>query len=194
MGGVPKALLTAHGCSIIERVMRAVTAAVDDVLVVTNTPELYAFLGVPMVADALPDHGSLGGIYSGLRAASGEAALTVACDMPFLSPEVARLLVARADEGDVVIPRVGGQLETLHALYAKTCLIPMEEQLRAGWLKVSGFFDRVRVVEVTEREVARWGDPAIIFMNVNTPDEWERARALLDSGAAQVAHPRPMTS
>jgi molybdopterin-guanine dinucleotide biosynthesis protein A len=189
MGGVPKALLTAHGGSIIERVMRAVAPAVDDVLVVTNAPELYAFLGVPMVPDALPDHGSLGGIYSGLKAASGEAALTVACDMPFLSPEVARLLVARAAEGDVVIPRVGGQLETLHALYAKTCLPLMEERLRQGQLKISGFFEHVRVVEIAEDEVARWGDPAVIFMNVNTPDEWERARVLLAPRAAQAAHP-----
>jgi molybdenum cofactor guanylyltransferase len=178
MGGQPKALIQLGGRSIVERVVAALTPVVDDLLVVTNTPELYAFLGLPMVADVYPDHGSLGGIYSGLRAA-GEIAFTVACDMPFLHPEIVRLVVARAGEGDVVIPRVGEQLETMHAAYGKACLPPIEERLRAGRLKIVGFFDSVRVVEIGEAEVARFRDPAVAFMNVNTPDELERARALV---------------
>jgi len=177
MGGRPKALIQLGGRSIVERVVAALTPVVDGVLVVTNTPELYAFLGLPMVADVYPDHGSLGGIYSGLSAA-GEIAFTVACDMPFLHPEVVRLVVARAGEGDVVIPRVGEQYETMHAAYGKACLPHIEERLRAGRLRIVGFFDRVRVVEIGEAEIARFRDPAVAFMNVNTPDELERARAL----------------
>jgi molybdopterin-guanine dinucleotide biosynthesis protein A len=187
MGGAPKALMTLGGRRIIERVMAALAPAVHDVLVVTNTPELYAFLGVPMVPDVLPDHGSLGGIYTGLRAATGDAALTVACDMPFLSPEVARLVVARAAEGDVVIPRLGAQLETMHAVYAKSCLPHMEERLRAGVFRIVGFFESVRVVEISEADVARFGNPRVIFMNVNTPEELARARAILEAMAAPLS-------
>ncbi|MGH7389330.1 MAG: molybdenum cofactor guanylyltransferase [Candidatus Rokuibacteriota bacterium] len=178
MGGDPKALMDLGGRRIIERVIDALDGAVDDLLVVTNTPDAYAFLGLPMVGDVFPGGGSLGGIYSGLRAASGEAAFTVACDMPFLKTAVVRLVVARAAEGDVVIPRVGGQYETMHAAYGKRCLPHMEERLREGRLKIVGFFDRVRVVEIGEAEVARHGDPALVFMNVNTPEELARARAV----------------
>ncbi len=178
MGGRPKALLELGGRRIIERVLAAVAPAVDDVLVVTNTPELYDFLGLPMVPDAYPEGGALGGIFTGLKAAAGEAALAVACDMPFLRAEVARLVVARAGEADVVIPRVGGQLETMHAVYRKSCLGPMEERLRAGQLKIVGFFEAVRVLEIPEAELAPFGDPAVLFMNVNTPEELARARAL----------------
>ncbi|MBI2017000.1 MAG: molybdenum cofactor guanylyltransferase [Candidatus Rokubacteria bacterium] len=178
MGGRPKALMELGGRRIVERVLDAVAPAVDDLLLVTNTPDLYASLGLPMVADVYPDAGSLGGIYSGLKAAPGEAAFTVACDMPFLHPAVVRLVVARAGEADVVIPRVGGQLETLHACYAKSCLPHIEERILAGRLKIVGFFERVRVIEIAEAEVARHRDPAIAFMNVNTPEELERARAL----------------
>ena len=71
MGGTPKALLTVGGRRIVERVLAALTPAVDDVLMVTNTPELYAFLGLRMVADDLPDHGSLGGIYTGTARGDG---------------------------------------------------------------------------------------------------------------------------
>lgn len=178
MGGEPKALIELGGRRIVERVVAALAPIVDDVLVVTNTPELYAFLGVPMVGDVFPDHGSLGGIYSGLLAASGGAAFTVACDMPFLHPDVVRLVVERAGAGEVVIPRVGDQLETLHAAYAKSCLAPIEARLVAGRLKIVGFFEDVRVVEIPEAVVARHRDPALVFMNVNTPAELERARAI----------------
>src|SRR2546428_5032684 len=71
MGGRPKALLKLGGRRIIERVVDAVKPAVDDLLIVTNTPELYTFLGLPTVPDIYPDHGSLGGIYSGLLAPPG---------------------------------------------------------------------------------------------------------------------------
>jgi molybdopterin-guanine dinucleotide biosynthesis protein A len=178
MGGAPKALIELEGLRIVERVLAAIAPVVDDVLMVTNTPEVYAFLGLPMVGDVFPDHGSLGGIYSGLQAADGDAAFTVACDMPFLRTDVARLVVARAGEADVVIPRVGEQLETMHAVYAKACLPHIEERLRARRLKIVGFFEAVRVLEIPERDVRPLADPEIVFMNVNTPDELARARAV----------------
>ena len=183
MGGRPKALIELGGRRIIERVLAALVPALDEVLLVTNTPELYAFLGLPMVGDVYPDHGSLGGIYSGLKAAAGQAAFTVACDMPFLHPDIVKLVASRAEEGDVVIPRVGTQLETMHAAYGKACLPHIAERLTAGRLKIVDFFMRVRVVEIAEADVARFRDPRVAFMNVNTPDELERAKAL----AAELA-------
>jgi len=182
MGGGPKALLEIGDGRIVDRVVRALRQVSDDLLLVTNTPELYASLGLPMVPDVFPDSGSLGGIYSGLAAAPGEVACTVACDMPFLSPDVMRLVTGRAHEADVVAPFVGGQWETLHACYAKSCLGPIEERLRAGRFKITGFFPDVRVLAVPEEEIVRWARPEVVFMNVNTPDDLARARALAGGG------------
>jgi molybdopterin-guanine dinucleotide biosynthesis protein A len=182
MGGDPKALMELGGRRIVERVLDVVRQVTERVLLVTNTPDLYAFLGLPMVPDVFPDGGSLGGIYSGLRAAPGDAAFTVACDMPFLSAPVARLVLDRAGEADVVAPRIGEQWETLHACYGKACLAPMEWRLREGRLRITGFFEDVRVLAITEAEVAAVGDPARVFMNVNTPDELARARAFAAEG------------
>ena len=178
MGGAPKALLEVGGRRVIDRVVTALTTVLDDVLIVTNTPDRYAFLGLPMVPDVFPDGGSLGGIYSGLLAARGAAAFTVACDMPFLHPDAVRLVVERAGEADVVIPRVDDQLETMHAAYAKACLPHMEERLRAGQLRIVGFFSRVRVLEIPADAVRVIRAPEIAFMNVNTPDELAEARRI----------------
>ena len=185
MGGQPKALMELGGRRIIDRVLDVLRAVTDDLLIVTNTPDAYASLGLRMVPDVFPDHGSLGGIYSGLRAAPGDAAFTVACDMPFLMPEVARLVIDRASLADVVVPLSGGRFETLHASYGKSCLGPIEHRLHDGRLKIAGFFDEVRVFVIPEDEVARFRRPDLVFMNVNTPEELARAReiaAVLDQG------------
>jgi molybdopterin-guanine dinucleotide biosynthesis protein A len=178
MGGAPKALIAVGGRRIVDRVLDVMRAVSDDVLLVTNTPDLYAGLGLPMVPDVFPDHGSLGGIYSGILAAGGDVAFTVACDMPFLLPEVARLVTGRAQEADVVIPQVGGQLETLHACYSKACLGPIEARLRARQLKIVGFFQDVRVITIPSEAVAQFRDPEVVFMNVNTPEDLARAGSL----------------
>src|SRR4030095_3150986 len=164
MGGDPKALMELGGRRIVERVLDVVRQVTERVLLVTNTPDLYAFLGLPMVPDVFPDGGSLGGIYSGLRAAPGDAAFTVACDMPSPSAPLARLVLDRAGEADVVAPRIGEQWETLHACYGKACLAPMEWRLREGRLRITGFFEDVRVLAITEAEGAGGGDPEGVVM------------------------------
>jgi molybdopterin-guanine dinucleotide biosynthesis protein A len=98
--------------------------------------------------------------------------------MPFLHPDLVRLVVERAPEGDVIVPRVGEQLETMHACYGKGCLTAMEARLAEGRFKIVGFFEDVRVVEIPEADVRALRDPAVAFMNVNTPEELERARDL----------------
>jgi molybdopterin-guanine dinucleotide biosynthesis protein A len=98
--------------------------------------------------------------------------------MPFLHPAVARLVLGRAGQADVVVPRVGGQLETMHALYAKSCLPHIEARLRAGRLKIVELFEDVSVMEIPEGQVAGLRAPEVVFMNVNTPEDLARARAL----------------
>ena len=178
MGGSPKALIPFGERPLIQYIVERVQSVLPDCLVVTNSPELYAFLGSPMVGDVFPEGGSLGGIYSGLAAAPGDAAFCVACDMPFLSPGLIAYLAARADEADVVIPDAAGELQPLHAVYGKACLPAMERRLRAGQLKIAGIFDEVRVLRVPAEAVARFEAPELAFMNLNTPDDLTRARGL----------------
>ena len=192
MGGSPKALIPFGGRPLIEHIAETLRSVLSDCLVVTNTPDLYVSLGLPMVSDAFPEGGSLGGIYSGLRAAPGDHALCVACDMPFLSAPLVAHLAGRAAEADVVIPDAGGELQTLHAVYAKSCLPAMERRLRAGQLKIVGLFDDVRVVRVPADEVRRFASPDLTFMNLNTPEDLARARTLWGrqpAGAARGASP-----
>jgi molybdenum cofactor guanylyltransferase len=177
MGGEPKALLPFGGRPLIQHIVESLESVLPGCLVVTNTPELYAFLGRRMVADVFPEGGSLGGLYAGLLASGTPSALCVACDMPFVSPAFFAYLSGRAGEADVVIPEAAGELQPLHAVYGRGCLPAMERQLRANRLKVIGFLDEVRVLTVPAATVAGFRDPELLFMNLNTPEDLASARA-----------------
>ena len=82
-----KPLLEIDGCPIIESVAKVVSSIFEEVLLVTNTPEKYRFLGVPHVYDESPGCGPLMGIYSGLSILKHEVAFVCGADMPFLKDE-----------------------------------------------------------------------------------------------------------
>ena len=158
-------------------------------IVVTNDPGLPAEVNLPpdtlFLPDAYPDTGTLGGIATGLDAAAGWAAV-VACDLPLVSADLfARLAEIAAeqkdgtDRWDAVVPVVGGREEPLHALYHRRCLPAIAARLAAGQRRVTSFMPDVRTRYVQEEEL-RPIDPELhSFVNVNTPEEWERAQSTL---------------
>jgi molybdopterin-guanine dinucleotide biosynthesis protein A len=179
--GRDKALLEVHGQALVTRTIQKLTALSDDLLVVTGEPARYAPLGLParLISDERPGVGSLMGIYSGLRASRHTHALAVACDMPFLNLPLLRYMVPLADGYDVVIPRLGGFLEPLHAIYGKSCLPFMAGLLEQGRRQIVAFFDHVRVRYVEQGEIERFDPHHLSFVNVNTPGDWERVQELL---------------
>ena len=180
MGGVNKALLKIHGRTIVERVRDAVARACAEVIVITNSPEEFAFLGLPMFHDLRPGKGSLGGLYTGLQACTRTHGFLVGCDMPFLRPEVMRYMAQLIDDYDVVIPKIGVHWEPLHAIYSRKCLPSVEDALDRGELRIASIFDRVKMREVPDTDLARF-DPQFLFaMNLNTPEDLATARSLAD--------------
>ncbi|MBM4434387.1 MAG: molybdenum cofactor guanylyltransferase [Chloroflexi bacterium] len=158
------------GRPIVRHVVDVVSGVADDVLIVAND-ERYATLGPRVVPDAHPGTGVLGGIATGVAAAAHERVLVVACDMPFLLPRMLRFLAEQADGYDAVVPRVGGEYETLHALYTKACLPAMRRALEAGERRVISFFGDVRVRAVDADELRPLDLDLRSFTNVNTPEE-----------------------
>ena len=168
--GRDKAWIELDGRPIIARVAEVLAEVADEVLIVAND-ERFAALGLRVVPDRFPEGGALGGIATGVGAATHDTVLVAACDMPFLSAALWQVLLAHGADADVVVPRVGGEYETLHALYTKTCVAPMERALAAGRMRIISFFDEVRVHAVDEPEL-RAADPLLrALTNVNTPEE-----------------------
>jgi FdhD protein len=170
--GSDKSLLPIDGGRFIDHAYRCLAGLFDQVLIVTNSPDLYAGLPCRTVPDLYPVKGSLAGIHSGLSHARTDKIFVVACDMPFLSAEVIRRLCAGGEAADVVIPRSERGVEPLHALYDTRCLPAVEDLLDAGEKKIVRFFPRVRVCEVPTAAFADCDPEGRSFRNINTPQEY----------------------
>lgn len=176
-GGRPKGLERVGDERVIDRVARALAEVTDSQLLIANDPEAAAWLpNVRVASDVRPHCGSLGGIHAALVHAA-TAVLVVAWDMPFVSAALLRAVRDRADEVDAVVPESGSRrgVEPLCAYYGPGCISAIERRLDAGDLRVISFFDDVRIARLPEADVRRHGDPGILFMNINTPDDLERA-------------------
>jgi molybdopterin-guanine dinucleotide biosynthesis protein A len=179
--GQNKALMSLDGHRLVDRVVDVLRAVFANLLVVTNSPELYADLGLRMVGDVYPDKGALGGIYSAVHHVATPYCFIVACDMPFLNPTVMRYLIAQIDAYDVVMPDIHGETEPLHAIYGKACLAPIHRRIEANRLKITGFLPEVRVRMVTATELQPLDPDLLTFQNLNTPEDFQAAERRLRS-------------
>jgi len=119
--------------------------------------------------------------------------LVVAADMPLLNPALLRWMIAQPRDYDVLVPRLADAsrarnrlgVESLHAIYSRACLEPIRRQLDAGNPQVIGFFSEVRVHLVDPDTIAQFDPNGDSFRNVNTPDELELVRRLLQQSAGE---------
>jgi molybdopterin-guanine dinucleotide biosynthesis protein A len=164
---------------VIERVIAAVRPLTDDLFISTNSPDKFAAYGLRLVPDVYPNKAALGGLYSVIQAARQPQVLVVACDLPFLNVALLQYLIDLADTADVVVPLIHPpQPETLHAVYSRNCLGPIHQRLLADRLRVIGFFEEVSVRYVNRDEVAQFDPEFHSFINMNTPEDWQRVQEL----------------
>ncbi|MBI5079858.1 MAG: molybdenum cofactor guanylyltransferase [Chloroflexi bacterium] len=185
--GTDKALLPIEGKTMIEHIIAQVKDIGDEVIVITNTPDHYKFLGLPLFADVIPDKGALGGLYTAIDAASHPYTLILACDMPFVNRDLLRYMISLAPQGDAVIPKIAapdgekkksGMAEPLRAIYSKACLAPIRKCIDEDNLKMIAFFKDVKLRWIDEEEIRRFDPDLVTFMNANTPGEFEKMKGV----------------
>ena len=185
--GRNKALERVGSESLISTVIGRLSLLTDKTVVVVAGPENGAELelslppSVETVVDTYPRAGALGGIFTGLSSSDRQWGMVVACDMPFLNLDLLRYMLLVREGYDVVVPMLDGRPEPVHALYSKTCLPHMERQLRARDLKIVRFFNKVRVNYLSQRVVEEYDSERLSFFNVNTQDDLDIARSLIES-------------
>lgn len=182
--GSPKALAQVGGVRVIDRVATGLCAAGipdDDIIAIVNDPALAQSIGIAHRADVIAGAGALGGVHAALlwaRERGMAGILAVGCDMPFLSPALLlHLLAAAGDEDDLVIPESESRrgVEPLCALYGLACIDPIGSAIARGDARMIGFHGDVRVRRVPLERVRAFGDPAFMFMNLNTQGDRDAA-------------------
>jgi len=167
-----KAFLELEGKPLVERSLTVLQAVFAEVLISSNKPQMYAGYEVPVIPDDIVGRGPIEGLYQGLKAATYDEVFFVACDMPFLRPELIRFLSSWISTYDVVVPQLQAGLHPLHAFYHRRCLPAIKNNLEAGRLKIIDFYPTCSVRYVEETELEAFSDLSKAFCNVNTPDDW----------------------
>lgn len=186
--GSDKALAVFDGKSSLKRTAELVEETCGTVKIVSSSAA-YNDSGIPILRDAWPGKGPLGGIVTAIRETrshSNEAAwsLIVSCDMPFLSREWLGFLCQRALESDaqVVAPESGNGLEPLCACWRSDGLETLQSAFDEGVRKVTQGMKRLRMEVLDERAWKRFDNDGRLFWNMNTPEDYAEAKRILESG------------
>jgi molybdopterin-guanine dinucleotide biosynthesis protein A len=172
--GTDKSFVLFRGRPMIEIIKERVTGLGDVLILITNKPDEYTHLHLPMFSDVYPDHGSLGGIFTAVHYATHPYTLVVACDMPWLNRPLLEHMITLRQTAEVIVPRWQKYPEPLHAIYHKNCLAAIEANLQAQRLKITGFFGQVQVHFVEREVIERFDANGRSFANINTPDELQQ--------------------
>jgi molybdopterin-guanine dinucleotide biosynthesis protein A len=100
--------------------------------------------------------------------------------MPFVTAPLLRALAGGLSEADACLPVSGGPrgVEPLCAAYGPACGPAIEAAVEAGDRRAIGFHDRIKVGILSTTQVRALGDPALLFFNVNAPDDLTEAERL----------------
>lgn len=177
-----KALAPFLGRPLIQRVLERVSSLADELIITTNQPECYEFLGIPLVEDLLPGKGASGGLFTALSAARTSLVGVVACDMPFVNTRILRYERKILERKPVaaVIPRTESGTEPFHAIYRReACLPAIQKALDQNHLRVDAWFPDVEIYFLRPEEIQEFDPGQLAFFNLNTPDEFARAENLI---------------
>lgn len=189
-GGTDKAALRLGAARVIDRQLAALSVVADDIAIVSNDPSRYAALQLPVFPDVIPGAGALGGVYTALVHARTDRVLIVACDLPFVSAALfERLIDEMSGEHDAAIPRSPRGLEPLCALYHRRCAAAARARIDRGELQVSGLAQEIRVRELDAGVLAAYDPDGRLFVNINTPHDYARARAWIEGNREPPQNP-----
>jgi len=169
--GHPKAWLKVGDTSLLRYVVDRLAPTFSEVMVSFAEPEqLEEPVPFRIVFDRKPSAGPLAGIEAGLEAARNEVLFALACDMPYVTPEIAQVAIAAARRCDAAIPRIDGRPEPVCGAYRRSALPVIARALDAGRLKTA---DITSELDVTWLEDL---DPSL-FRSLNTPQDLDRFHA-----------------
>ena len=169
--GHPKAWLKVGDTSLLRYVVERLAPTFSEVMVSFAEPEqLEEPVPFRIVFDRKRSAGPLAGIEAGLEAARNEVLFALACDMPYVTEEVAQIAIAAARRCDAAIPRIDGRPEPVCGAYRRSALPVIARALDAGRLKTA---DVTSELDVTWLE----GLDPNLFRSLNTPQDLDRFHA-----------------
>ena len=189
--GRDKASLPLGGRPLAHWVAAAVSPLAAECWLVTNQPLEHPSLGWPCLIDLWPGRGALGGLLSTMLVARGAWILLAACDAPFLQPALLEAMIQkiRAGRPDAVVCQSSRHLEPLPGLFSVRLLARLEAQIQVGAMPIRKLLAACRSTILAPAEIQRHDPQELSFLNINTPQDWAAAQALLAAAAPLPTFP-----
>jgi molybdopterin-guanine dinucleotide biosynthesis protein A len=170
--GFDKQFLNINKKGIINIIISKLEKEFDDIIIVTNKPDEYKNYRQKIITDILENMGPLGGIHSGLKAASSEYSFVIACDMPNVDIEYVRYMknAVNSVDADICVTRIGNNIEPLYGFYSLKTAKDIEKYLSEGKRAVAPLIKKLNTKYIGEKEYNREGLKlnTDIFINLNT--------------------------
>jgi molybdenum cofactor guanylyltransferase len=173
--GRPKALLPFDDEPLIAHIVRRLSRVFAEIVVVAAPDQELPPLAAALVRDDIAYQGPVSGIYHGLKAAHKEVCFVTSCDAPFLNLMLISHLVSQISDWDVVVPFWEERFQPLHAVYRRSVVALLHEQLERSDLRPISLYPKVRTREIYEDEVRRFDPEGLSFLNMNTPQDYQAA-------------------
>jgi len=169
-----KGFLEIDGKRIIESNIDLLERIFDKVIISTNNPEHYFYLGRPMIGDTMSHRGPMTGILSTLNLPEISEIFVTACDMPFISGELIRSIVDQWNKKwDAVIPVFDKRPQPLLGIYSKNIAQNMENSIKNGTRSLRKFLEGIHVLYINEKDIRKIDREGKSFVNINTPEDVE---------------------
>ena len=183
--GADKQLLRFDGKLAAVYIAEKLKTVFDEIIIVTNRPELYTDMPYKTVRDIYKKGGPLAGIHAGLTSASSTHVFITACDMPFVSLPFVKLMVNKRQETDkrhsiIAVKWDDGYIEPFNSYYSKSSVRAIGHALDSGRYKVNETFDKKTTFYIKESELKQIPDYRKIFTNLNRAEDLDKFRQIID--------------
>lgn len=175
--GTNKSFLKIGNQTIIERIVDLMNSIFSEVILITNSPEEYKFLNLPLFEDIYRWKGPLAGIHSALVHSTTEKIFVLSCDVPLMSKEMIQYIVEYKSDKPIIFCEAAGHYQPLVGVYSKVILNEVENFISTTEVSNKSFHHFLKNVEaeiIHPEKLSFYKDE--LFFNVNRPEDFEELK------------------
>jgi molybdopterin-guanine dinucleotide biosynthesis protein A len=174
--GFDKQLLKINERKLMDSLIQKLSREFEEIIIVTNRPELYIGLSHIITKDILEDKGALGGIHAGLNYSSSKYAFVVACDMPNINMEYIIYMKNKLTDNNSFgcVSQFGDWIEPFSSFYSVEFIKSIEKYLETGRRSIHGLIKDLNITYIQEKEARKFSPNWDMFLNLNTQEDLDK--------------------